>query len=117
MVCIFHLFAWIQKVQNTHSNFYFDIAVSDLVDAVDSGGSANHAVNNANATEAMDLGAPSTSAPTIKWGSEGRSLAFNPFKRSKNIPFSIYGRRRSISVFPDIRESVEGDDVAINTTE
>lgn len=41
--------------------------------------------------------------PRIKWGSKVQALAFNPFKRTRNLPFSM-GRRRSIHVFPTIQE-------------
>lgn len=47
-----------------------------------------------------------TQGPRIKWGSKGRSVAFNPFNRTRNIPFSM-GRRRSVDVFPTIHEENE----------
>lgn len=43
--------------------------------------------------------------PRIRWGSSGRSTMFDPFRRTKNLPFAIYGRRRSISVFTPINEN------------
>lgn len=43
----------------------------------------------------------------FKWGSIGRSGDFDPFKRSRNIPFSIAGRRRSISIMTTIDENTE----------
>lgn len=42
-----------------------------------------------------------------RWGSIGRSNFFDPFKRSSNIPFGMYGRRRSISVMNTIPETGE----------
>lgn len=40
-------------------------------------------------------------------GSFGRSVPFDPFRRTKNIPFRIVGRRRSISVFGPIEETAD----------
>lgn len=38
-------------------------------------------------------------------GSQGRSVLFDPFMRTRNVPFNIAGRRRSISVFSTIPEN------------
>lgn len=52
----------------------------------------------------FEIGSTRSTGPIIKWGAEGRSVLFDPFKRTRNIPFAISGRRRSISVFPLIPE-------------
>lgn len=49
------------------------------------------------------------SSSTFQWGSIGRSTLFDPFRRTRNLPFSIAGRRRSICVMITIYESNEAD--------
>lgn len=74
---------------------------SDLVNFVNT---VDRAVerNNEKQMEAIDPIDPiQAQGPRIKWGSKGRALAFDPFKRTRNLPFSM-GRRRSIHVFPTI---------------
>lgn len=38
----------------------------------------------------------------FRFGSIGRSVPFDPFLRTRNVPFHVAGRRRSISVFNTI---------------
>lgn len=68
-------------------------------------------INVADATPELETTQPTQPIQPIQpiqpeiprlWGSRGRSLQFNPFQRTRNVPFSH--RRRSIDVFPAIEE-------------
>lgn len=68
-----------------------------LADSAD----AANAADNRNARRIV-IGVPGSAQDTL--GSRGRSVIMDPFRRGEHVPFNIYGRRRSISVFPTVRE-------------
>lgn len=39
-----------------------------------------------------------------RYGHIGRSVIYDPFSRTRNVPFHVAGRRKSISVFKTIDE-------------
>lgn len=71
-----------------------DENLADLADAADN--------INAPHERRIEIGVPG--AVQDMFGSRGRSIIMDPFRRGVHVPFNIYGRRRSISVFPTVSE-------------
>lgn len=74
---------------------------------------ADHELDNVGTIDLMNTinnadkssGATSSDGGDGRHGHIGRSVAFDPFMRTRNVPFRIAGRRRSISVFSTIHEN------------
>lgn len=74
-------------------------------------------INSINNIDTIDTNAPGPSRPLrplqpsdpSDLASTSRAVLYDPFKRSKNLPFAMYGRRRSISVFDSIPEGNKED--------
>lgn len=62
--------------------------------------------NQANAVGNGIIGMTDSNSVTAdgRHGHIGRSMLFDPFKRTRNVPFRVAGRRNSICVFNTIEE-------------
>lgn len=87
-----------------------DSVPDDAIDAmeVDEQGSDVNAMNG----NAMNdsLASPDFAELRLdRFGSIGRSVPFDPFLRTRSVPFRVAGRRNSISVFNTIDEADNAD--------
>ncbi|XP_031639519.1 uncharacterized protein LOC116351535 [Contarinia nasturtii] len=84
------------------------IAKTDNVSCVSGEFTVESAINDIGLIDSNNKSS-STSTNNAAFGSFGRSLEFDPFLRTRNVPFRIAGRRRSISVFNTIPEMSDVD--------
>lgn len=81
----------------------------DTVEAADDAMQIEEQENNENVMNATNSPVGAADLRPDRLGSLGRSVPFDPFLRTRNVPFHVAGRRRSISVFSTITET-EGTD-------
>lgn len=60
--------------------------------------------DNGDTAKSEEHKGPASIGSFDSFGSIGRSIQFDPFMRTRNVPFRIVGRRNSISVFNVIEE-------------
>lgn len=90
-----------ENAQNTQTAQTDNMA--NLVDSIASSSSNDQQTDQ----QPLENARSDDNGPVIKWGSQGRSVAFDPSKRSKSLPFSMYVRRRSVCIMTTIEENEE----------
>lgn len=101
VIVLFTLFIHILKV-------YLFIFLGDVDDQARTSSDLNSR-NSSNIPAPSEFNPAAQAIPEGGWidnmfGSIGRSNQFDPFQRTRNVPFRIFGRRRSISVMTSIND-------------